>query len=234
VCGRIASWRAPADLAAWFGAEQVVGEPLPARYNVAPSDEVYAVAETSRGRRLGTMSWGLVPSWSPDPSAGPRPINARRESLLDKAMFAESLRRRRCLVPADGFYEWTKGGRGGTRQPYFIAARDGAPLALAGLWDRWTGPDGSGVVSVVLVTTPANPVVAPLHDRMPAILPEQAWDTWLAPTTGDSATLLALLQPAPADLLEARPASRRVNSVANEGPDLLDAVDGEAAGRLPF
>jgi putative SOS response-associated peptidase YedK len=229
----MASWRAPAELAAWFGAEQVVSEPLPARYNVAPSDQVYAVAETKRGRRVGTMSWGLVPSWSPDPSAGPRPINARSESLLDKAMFADALRRRRCVVPADGFYEWKKGGQGKTRQPYLIAARDGAPLAFAGLWDRWTGPDGSALVSVVLVTTPANDVVAQLHDRMPAILPQGAWNAWLAPGTTDPAALLALLRPAPADLLVATPASRRLNSVANEGRDLLDA-DEEAAGTLPF
>lgn len=120
---------------------------------------------------------GLVPSWAPDPLSGPRPINARAETLLEKRLFVEPFLRRRCLVPVDGFYEWRALSHR-PKQPYFIAARDGSPLAIAGVWDRWNGPDGERIVSVALVTTPANDVVASLHDRMPAVLPPSAWDAW--------------------------------------------------------
>jgi putative SOS response-associated peptidase YedK len=212
---------APSQLSVLFGAE-LVSEPLPPRYNVAPGAQIYAVAGTRRGRRIGTMSWGLVPSWSEGPRSGPRPINARAETLLERPVFAEALARRRCLVPADGFYEWRELPQG-AKQPYFITARDGTPLAIAGLWDRWRSPDGEGIVSVALVTTSANAVVADLHDRMPAILPPSAWEAWLGPATVDPAALQELLRPAPPELLKVRPISPRVNSVANDGPELLEA-----------
>ena len=220
MCGRMASWRPASELAALFGADIAGPEPLTPSYNVAPGAQIYAVAGTRTGRRLGTMSWGLVPSWSQGRGGGPRPINARAETLLERSLFAEALRRRRCLVPADGFYEWRRPAVG-PAQPYFIAARDGSPLALAGLWDRWSGPDGETLVSVAVVTTPANALLSKLHDRMPAILPPDAWESWLGPPSDDPTALLEPLAPAPPDLLELRPASPRVNSVANDGPDLL-------------
>jgi len=178
------------------------------------------------------MTWGLVPSWSPHPLTGPRPINARAESLLAKRLFAEAFRRRRCVVPVDGFYEWRSPPQG-PKQPYFIAARDGSPLAIAAVWDRWSGPDGETIVSVALVTTPANAVVAGLHDRMPAILAPSAWEAWLGPATDDVGSLLALLRPAPSDLLHVRPASQRVNSVANDGPELLEPPGQAVAPAAP-
>lgn len=232
MCGRIASWRSPDDLSALFEAMNVVAEPLPSRYNVAPTAEVYAVAGTRSGRRLGTMSWGLVPAWSEGPESGLRPINARAETLLDKRLYAESFLRRRCLVPADGFYEW-RTGPDGSKQPHFLASPDGSPLALAGLWDRWTGRDGRALVSVAIVTTPANALVARLHDRMPAILPPASWETWLDPATDDPAPLQALLQPAPAESLGMQPVITRVNSTVNDGPELLDPPD-QTALALPF
>lgn len=237
MCGRVVSARPPHELAAFFRAENCVTEPPTRRYNVAPTDEVYAVAASAAGRRLGTMHWGLVPSWSPDPGAGPRPINARAESILRRPLFADALSRRRCLVVVDGFYEWRR-EPGGSKQPYFISPADGTPLALAGLWERWRGghaqrqapsnPDesgpGQGLVTCAVVTVAANDTVRPLHDRMPAILGPSQWDDWLA--NGDATDpyrLAALLAPAPAALLTVRPASRRVNSVANDSADLLSA-----------
>jgi putative SOS response-associated peptidase YedK len=218
MCGRFVSATPASELAARFQA-QLVADELPARYNVGPRSEVYAVAGVRAGRRLGTLRWGLLPSWAVSPTDGPRPINARVETLLEKSMFAEALSRRRVLIPADGYYEWRDVE--GSKQPYLVTGRDGVPFALAGLWDRWRGPDGSALVTCTIVTTRANKAVADLHDRMPTILPERAWDAWLAPGAEDPGPLMALLQQAPTDLLEVRPVSRLVNSVANDGPELL-------------
>lgn len=222
MCGRVVAARPPHELADFFAAQNAVVEPPARRYNVAPTDEVFAVAATGGGRRLGTMRWGLVPAWSAGPGSGPRPINARVETLLDKPLFADALARRRCLVAVDGFYEWER-RPDGSKQPYFIAPADGAPLALAGLWERWRGPDGSSLVTCAIVTTPANDTVRPLHDRMPAVLTPAEWDEWLDREDTDPAPVLGLLRPAPAGSLSVRPASPRVNSVANDSPDLLPA-----------
>ncbi len=159
------------------------------------------------------------------PAAGPKPINARAESLLDRPAFADALVRRRCLVPVDGFYEWERlGGR--ARQPWFLAPADGRPLALAGLWDRWVAPDGDALVSVAIVTVAANADVARLHDRMPAVLEEDEWDAWLDSAGGsDVGGLLDLLTSADDGFLQLTPVSTRVNSVANDGPDLLERVE---------
>ena len=194
---------------------------MPPSYNVAPTELVYAIVDTSSARRLGVMQWGLVPSWAPDPDSGPRPINARAETLLDKRQFAGALERRRCLVPVDGFYEWEK-LPDGRRQPYFVVAADGAPMALAGLWDRWVPPDGDALVTCTIVTTSANPTMARLHDRMPVILDRSSWSDWLDPTLHDPLHAAALLGPAPDDAIELRAADPRVNNANNDGPDLLE------------
>lgn len=217
VCGRIVVARPRDYYADWLGAQPVIDDVTPT-WNGAPGMRVLAVAATSSGRRLGSMTWGLVPSWSSDPAAGPRPINARVESLLDRAVFAEALARRRCIVPVDGFYEWQAGGA--PKQPFFVASPDGSPLALAGLWDRWVGGDGQALVTCAVVTAAASADVAPLHDRMPVSLHRDAWDRWLDPANTDVAGLLGLLG-APAVKLVARPASPLVNSTKNDGPDLL-------------
>lgn len=221
MCGRYVSARPVPELAEVFEAEPV-GEPVPPSYNVAPRTTVYAVAGSRRGRRLGTMEWGLLPSWAAAPTEGPRPINARAETLGEKAAFAEALARRRVIIPADGFFEWRDTATG--KQPYLISARDGAPLAMAGLWNRWTGADGTVLLTCAIVTVAANDLVAPLHDRMPAVLPARDWAAWLDLRRTDAAALAPLLQPAPSDGFELRAVSRLVNSVANDGPELLRAT----------
>ena len=205
-----------ADLVAWFRVGEVVGADLGPSWNVAPGRDLYVVAPSRSGLRLGTMKWGLVPSWSTDPGSGPRPINARAESLLEKPMFADAVARRRCIVPADGFYEWDR-----DRLPFHLASPDGTPLAFAGLWDRWSPPEGEPLLTVAVVTTAANPDVAPLHDRMPAVLPPSAWSRWLDGGEVDGGAALSVLRSPPAGTLVVRPASRSVNNVANDGPDLL-------------
>ena len=224
VCGRFISITTGADLAHAFAADLVAAE-HPPRYNVAPTDEVWAVAEAEGRRRLGRVRWGLVPSWADSPRVGARMINARAETLLDKDVFRRPLERRRCLVPADGFYEWTPRAGGG-KQAWHLRPRDGGLLAFAGLWESWRprGGDGERVVSTTIVTTEANAAVAPVHDRMPACLPPEAWAEWLDPANDDVLRLTALLVPAPDDLLEVRPVGPLVGNVANDGPELLAEV----------
>ncbi len=222
MCGRVVSALPRDYLAAYFDVEDAVGPELPPSYNVAPGASLYAVADTRAGRRLGAMQWGLVPPWASRPDNGPRPINARVETLLDKAVFADAAENRRfCLVPVDGFYEWREGPDG--KQPFLLTAPDGLPLALAGLWSRWSGASSQPLVTFTMVTTAANEDVAPLHDRMPALLQRRDWATWLDRTNADLTTKLQLLVPAPAGSLVGRKVSRRVNDARNDGRELLSA-----------
>ena len=221
MCGRVVAASSREYFGDAFDVSETVGEELPPRYNVAPTDAVYAIVDTPSSRRLGVMQWGLVPSWAPDPDSGPRPINARAETLLDRRQFANALERRRCIVPVNGFYEWEK-LPDGRRQPYFVVAPDGSPMALAGLWDRWVPPDGDALVTCTIVTTAANTTMARLHDRMPAILDRGAWSEWLDPTLHDPLHAASLLHPSPDDAIELRAANPRVNNVGNDGPELLE------------
>lgn len=220
MCGRLVSAQPLGAIAAQFAVDHVVVDSLPPRYNVAPTAMVPAIAATRSGRRLGTMSWGLVPSWADEPTTGPRPINARAESVADKPLFAEALVRRRCVVPADGFYEW-RARPDGTRQPFYVSPADGSLLALAALWERWEPPGGPALVSCAIVTTAANETVRPLHDRMPAVLVGRALSRWLDRGLRDRRSLQSLLRPLPGGALTVVPANPLVNSTANEGPDLL-------------
>jgi putative SOS response-associated peptidase YedK len=228
VCGRIVVARPVDVLAAFFGVSDVVAGARPPSWNVAPGADILAVAQTRRGRRLGTMRWGLVPNWSTDPAGGPRPINARVETVLDKAMFAESLARRRCLVVVDGFYEWRR-PPGGPKQPYFLDLADGSgdPFALAGIWDR-----NAGDVSCAVVTAPADDDLAWLHDRMPVRLAGDRWDDWLDPANDDVGAVMGLLEPPAVVRLRARPVGSRVNSARNDGAELVEVVSGEAQPQL--
>jgi putative SOS response-associated peptidase YedK len=228
VCGRIVVARPVDVLAAFFGVSEVVAGDREPSWNVAPGADILAVAHTRAGRRLGTMRWGLVPSWSADPAAGPRPVNARVESVLDKAMFADSLARRRCLVVVDGFYEWRR-PPGGPKQPYFLDLADGSghPFALAGIWDR-----NQGDVTCAVVTGPADDDLAWLHDRMPIRVAADDWDAWLDRADSDVAAAMEALRRPVAVPLRARPVSSRVNSARNDGPDLLEIVPGEAQPQL--
>jgi putative SOS response-associated peptidase YedK len=230
-------------LAKTFVVDEVKAEELPIRYNVAPTQPVYAVAE-SRGERprrlLGTFRWGLVPSWAKDPSIGNKMINARAESVATKNAYKRALATRRCIIPADAFYEWQKvsgetaKGKATIRKvPYVIQRRDGEPLAFAGLWEVWhspADPDGEPLRSCVIITTQANELLAPIHDRMPVVLPPEAWASWLDPTNTDIEQVQRLLVPAPAGDLEAWPVSNRVSNAANEGPDLIEPLEQADAG----
>jgi putative SOS response-associated peptidase YedK len=210
MCGRFVSATPLAELAERFLVDDVRAEGLPASYNVAPTDPVYAVAEHDGKRLLGTFRWGLVPP------QGPRPINARAETLLERPLFREAFARRRCLIPADGFYEWQ--AHEGRKQPYLISPRDGGVLALAGLWSS------KEASTCAIITTGANHVVGALHERMPVILPPEHWELWLDRTEHDVAELSALLLPAPDELLQLHPVSSEVNSVRNNGPDLVRPI----------
>ena len=229
MCGRFTSRTPASDLAEYFGVDEVTAIELGERFNVAPTDEVYALATSEQGRRLGTFRWGLVPFWAKDLKVGAKMINARAESLLEKSAFRRPFERRRCIIPADGFYEWE---RVTTlhKQPWYIRRADGKPLAFAGLWDSWRpdkNTDEGKVRSCVIITGAPNEKVARLHDRMPVMLPPEAWDRWLDPANHDLASLQALLVPAPSDLLELVPVSTAVNTVTNDGPDLIEPITPE-------
>jgi putative SOS response-associated peptidase YedK len=258
VCGRYVSVTDPATLMRHFEVDEDRLDDGPgavrANWNVAPTTTVPIIVDevveevldaapdgvpggAAPVRILRSARWGLVPSWARDPSIGTRMINARSETLAGKPSFRAAFRRHRCIVPADGFYEWrrTGAGRGARKQPYFIAARDGAPLALAGLYEHWRDPaagDGDAVlVTCTIITTDANAVLAPLHDRMPAVLPHDAWDIWLDPAVDDTDVVAAVLAPAADDVLAFRPVGTAVGSVRNNGPELIDEVDVDESER---
>lgn len=181
---------------------------LSPNYNVAPTQNVAAVMN---GRRLETLRWGLIPSWAKDDSIGARLINARAETVNEKPSFRSAFRRRRCLIPADGFYEWRRVNGG--KQPFYITLRGGEPFVFAGIWESWSGT-GEDVLSCAIITTTANSLVAEIHERMPVIIPAAAYDDWLDPEI-DAHEALALLEPYPADAMDAYPVSTHVNRPAN-------------------
>jgi len=219
VCGRYVSTTRVDVLAAQFQVEEIVGDDLDRpRWNVAPTDPVLAVAENREGiRRLGRMRWGLLPSFVTDPTTASRRINARVETVAGSPAFRAAFARRRCIMPADGFYEWDH-----ARQPWFITRADGAPLAMAGLWEAWSAGEGPVVRTCAVITTPANELVAAVHDRMPAILDDVHYDAWLDAGHDDTEGLRRLLRPAPEDLLVRYPVTTRVNNVRNDGPELIE------------
>jgi putative SOS response-associated peptidase YedK len=191
------------------------------RYNVAPSQPVPSVAADKAGvRQLGWLRWGLVPRWSSDPKKAP--INARAETAADKPFFTDSLRLRRCLIPADGFYEWAQ-LPGRRKQPYCFRVRDDKPFAFAGLWDVWKDPAGRPLPTFCILTTAANELVRPVHGRMPVIVPERHLDLWLARGVQEPADLAPVLRPYPADLMHALPVGPTVNDPRNDGPECLAA-----------
>ena len=246
VCGRYASSRSPDDLTEYFEVEQVAtGERvLPPDYNVAPTKDVYAVltrapsGETTAHRSLRVVRWGLVPSWATDPAIGTRMINARLETAAEKPAYRRAFARRRCLVPADGYYEWytphgdghgsASGGRKPRKQPFYIHRPDGDPLALAGLYEFWRPPDSdpddptAWLTSMTLLTTAAPDETGRIHDRSPLMIDRDHWAAWLDPAITDPAQVREVLAPAAPGPLEAYPVRTLVNSVRNNGPELVD------------
>ncbi len=181
MCGRFASTIHPKLLAELFGLGEVPAE-IPARYNIAPSQPVAAVLdrEVGSGRELWWLRWGLIPRWAKDESMASKLINARAEGVAEKPAFREAFRKRRCLIPADGFYEWEAAAGGKRKQPYFIHLLGREVMALAGLWERWTKPDGEAVDSCTSVTTESNRLIRRIHERMPVIVEREDYEYWLA------------------------------------------------------
>jgi putative SOS response-associated peptidase YedK len=198
---------------------------LTPRYNIAPTQQVAVVRHRSdsTSRELVPMHWGLIPSWAKDPSIGGRLINARCETAATKPSFRAAFRRRRCLIAADGYYEWKKVGR--QKQPYYIRLRDERPFGMAGLWEAWRGSGESdpALLSCTVLTTDANSLTRDLHDRMPVILPEHDWDLWLDSTCEDPAEVAPLLGPYDSGEMQLQPVSRYVNNARHEGPECVAA-----------
>ncbi len=191
------------------------------RYNIAPGQEVAVVFNRDGGRSLGMMHWGLIPSWAKDPSIGNKMINARAETLSEKPSFKRLIAKRRCLVLSDGFYEWRKEGK--RKAPMRIRLKTGEPFGFAGLWDSWRKPDGSDLQTFTIITTEANELLKPIHDRMPVILLKEAEQQWLGFDVKDTSELLSLLKPYPSDLMEAYDVSLLVNSPRNDLPECIEA-----------
>ena len=225
MCGRYTSTTQPADLEAYFHADEtVIDEPLGERYNVAPTDPVYGVAASKDGssRRLGTFRWGLVPFWAKDIKVGFANINAKAAGIETKPAIREAFQRRRCLVPVDNFYEWAKTATG--KQPYAIALADRGLMALAGLWENWRSPAGEWVRSFAIITTIPNKLCAELHDRMPVVLKPDGWPVWLGEEPADARQFKALLAPYPAEEMSCWPVSARVGNVKNNDPSLIEPI----------
>lgn len=217
MCGRYTLSTPVGALAEEFGLGGALPD-LPASYNIAPTQEVPAILGNDGGRRLEMLRWGLIPAWADDPGIGARMINARSETAAEKPSFRRAFRNRRCLIPADGFYEWQKAPGG--KQPYHIRMRDGRPFAFAGLWESW-GRDGEEIRSCTILTTTANALVGEIHDRMPVILARDAYDVWLDPDS-ESDELAGLLAPYPDEEIEKYPVSRFVNSPRNNDPRCVE------------
>jgi len=230
MCGRYVIISSPAAIRALFGYPEQPN--FPARYNVAPTQPVPIVRLHEGKRQFVLMRWGLIPSWVKDPKGFSLLINARVESVIDKPAFRNAMRRRRCLIPADGFYEWKD--LGGRKQPYFIRLKEsGGPFAFAGLWETWTGPNGEELDTAAIVTTTANRTLSAIHGRMPVILQPDTFDLWLDTAHVDPQTAAALLVPSRDDVLEAYEISPAVNRVANDSEALITPLPQSAASHEP-
>jgi len=215
MCGRYAFLSPPADVAAHFGLVECA-EFTP-RYNIPPGTDIPVIRQSPEGKRvLHMLRWGLVPHWSKDPSIGAKLNNARAEGVQTKPSFRDAFRRRRCLIPADGFYEWKTEGR--QKQPWYFSLKSGKHLAMGGVWESWRAPDGQILRTCAVITTGPNEVMAPVHDRMPVIIPPEHWQDWLsaAPEKVD-----ALLAPPAAQDMQAWPVDRRMSRTTEDGPDLI-------------
>lgn len=244
MCGRFVSSSSAEEIAQYFEVDQVSEQALEHRpnYNTAPTTDVFVVYSDGSSRKLDTFHWGLVPRWAKDLKIGNRLINARAETVAEKPSFRSAFKKRRCIMPADGFYEWNRPGGAKRKQPWYIQRPDAEPFAFAGLWEEWRGvlpsaadtakdsePDASEaaeqvtVRSSTIITGEANEKMAELHHRMPVILPASAWEEWLDPET-DPARLTKLLVPAPKQLITFHPVSTEVNNVRNKGEQLTEPV----------
>ncbi|MFL5688583.1 MAG: SOS response-associated peptidase [Chloroflexota bacterium] len=222
MCGRFTQQRPASELAEIFGAEPLADD-LGDHYNVAPTDEASVVVQREERRAITAYRWGLIPHWATDAKVGSRMFNARSETITTSPAFRDAFVRKRCLVPVDSFYEWKREGT--VRQPYRVVRRDGMPLALAGLWAGWRDPETEAVRrTFTIITTTPNEALAGLHDRMPVVIAEDAWDRWLDPAPPDPSELLGLLVPDEDLDLEVYPVERLVNDVRRDGPELIEPL----------
>jgi putative SOS response-associated peptidase YedK len=224
MCGRYLITTAPEAMRRLFRYPEQPD--FPPRYNIAPTQPVPIVRLWEGRRQFVLVRWGLVPSWVKDPRKFSLLHVARGETVNEKPAFKNAMKRRRCLVPADGFYEWTETGK--RKRPFFVRARSAGPIAFAGLWEAWMGPNGEEIESVAIITTSANRALGAVYERMPAILPPDAFDMWLDCAKVDPETAAAFIMAAPDDLLETYEVSNAVNRTANDGPSLIMPVPEQA------
>jgi putative SOS response-associated peptidase YedK len=222
MCGRFTLTDPDADLAVQFNLPEIPD--IHPRYNIAPTQPVAAVrvAAESSVREMILLHWGLIPFWAKDPNIGTRMINARSETVAEKPAYRAAFRRRRCLVVANGFYEWQK--QNGTKQPFYIRLRDARPFAFAGLWESWKGPEGQVIESCTLLTTQPNELILAVHNRMPVILKPRDYELWLDPEVQEVERLQSLLRPYPPEEMEAYAVSRYVNSPDNDDPRCIEPL----------
>ena len=229
MCGRFGQARGPDNYGDYLGVDQITEEPLPPSWNVAPTDSIYAVRHRKGNTRLETMRWGLIPHWTPDLKTFH--INARSETVAHKPVFRKSLSSRRCLIPADGFYEWTARSEG--HIPYWFYRGDDGPLAFAGLWSVRRHPvNGEWLVSCAIITGESRGPVAAVHHRMPITLPPDCWESWLDPGLDDPLAAHSILQGPDTETWTTHPVSRRVNKVTNNDPTLIEPVSFPSAPTL--
>ncbi len=222
MCGRFVLMAHPEALVELFNLDQVPS--LTPRYNIAPTQDVAVIRPNmeGEGRELAMLHWGLIPSWAKDSKMASRMINARSETVAEKPSFRRAFRSRRCLIPADGFYEWQQKSSG--KQPYYIHMEDRQPFALAGLWERWQPQVGPPVESCTIITTDANEFLQPVHHRMPVVLPPETYDLWLDPMEQETDRLLALLRPYPSKEMVIYPVSTLVSHAGNEGLRCIEPI----------
>lgn len=226
MCGRYSITSAPEAIRALFRYREQPN--FPPRYNVAPTQPVPIVRVVEDDRHFALVRWGLIPPRVKDPREFSLVINARGESVNEKPAFKNAMKRRRCLFPADGFYEWRVEGRG--RRPFHVRPKGGGPMAFAGLWETWMGPNGEEMETAAIVTTTANRTLAPIHDRMPAVIAPEAFDMWLDCVNVDALSATALIAPAPENALEAYEVTSAVNRVINDSPELIEPVPADRVG----
>jgi putative SOS response-associated peptidase YedK len=237
MCGRYRLSKTEKYLLEHFGVRSREDFEWKPRYNIAPTDQVPVIRQDKNEpeRTISSMRWGLIPYWAKDASMGAKMINARSESLTEKPAFKDAIERRRCLVPADAFYEWKKTSSGTriVRHPFLIRMKNDEAFAFAGIWDRWKSPEGKLVLSVSILTTDANPLVRDVHDRMPVIVPREHYDLWLDPSFRDVKALEEILKPYDEREMEKLPVSNRVNSVKNDDPECASPAAEESESAKP-
>jgi putative SOS response-associated peptidase YedK len=220
MCGRFAQRNDPKRLAREFKVAEMPN--IEARYNIAPTQNILIIRQVESDREAAMLKWGLIPSWAKDISIGAKLINARSETVADKPSFREAFKKRRCIIPADGFYEWQR--REGKKQPFFFQMRDERPFGFAGLWEGWQGVGGEAIESCTILTTEANEVLQPIHDRMPVILHSDDYELWLDEDVRKREMLKDLLRPYPAEEMISHPVSIAINSPSNQGAKLIERM----------